>query len=202
MYVPSPWHGLGETAVLRLVRARETSAAPPNSTRAGCASYRQHVQHREASSSVTHLEHGDRVVPCKDRRRHLKFHLRVRHRRQIEGECGTLFESTAADAKCVGRCAGMGAGAWRGRAQVGTTAHDAWGSPAHRRLKAEPASSCKRLKAAPARKSQAGHVTAAAAQGREVDVLGSHITRSSTISTISFAAGSGPPSRLERRWAS
>ena len=148
------------------------------------------------------MKHGGRVVPTKDTSRRLKFYLREKHRRQLEGECGTLFESTAADAKCAGRCAGMGAGAWRGRAQVGTTAHDAWGSPAHRRLKAEPASSCKRLKAAPARKSQAGHITAAAAQGREVDVLGAHITRSSTISSISLAAGSGPPSRLERRWAS
>ena len=83
-------------------------------------------------SARAYLSYGDCVVPSLDRRRRLKFHLRARHRRQIEGECGTLFESTAADAKCAGRCAGMGAGAWRGRAQVGTTAHDAWGSPAHR----------------------------------------------------------------------
>ena len=153
-------------------------------------------------SARAYLSYGDCVVPSLDRRRRLKFHLRARHRRQIEGECGTLFESTAADAKCAGRCAGMGAGAWRGRAQVGTTAHDAWGSPAHRRLKAEPASSCKRLKAAPARKSQAGHITAAAAQGREVDDLRAHSTRSSTISSMPLAAASGPPSRLQRRWAS
>ena len=182
-------------------RAQTVGSHPAQHVRSPGAN-RQHEQDRGAGLCKTDLKQRDRVVPSIDRRRRLKFHLRATHRRQIEGECGTLFESTAADAKCVGRCAGMGAGAWRGRAQVGTTAHDAWGSPAHRRLKAEPASSCKRVKAAPARKSQAGHVTAAAAQGREVDVLGSHITRSSTISTISFAAGSGPPSRLERGWAS
>ena len=84
VHVPSPWHGLGETAVLRLVRARETSAAPPNSTRAGCASYRQHVQHREASSSVTHLEHGDRVVRQKEWICRFRSHLHAKQERQFE----------------------------------------------------------------------------------------------------------------------
>ena len=127
-------------------RAKTVGSHPAQHVRSPGAN-RQHEQDRGAGLCETDLKQRDRVVPSIDRRRRLKFHLRATHRRQIEGECGTLFESTAADAKCAGRCAGMGAGAWRGRAQVGTTAHDAWGSPAHRRLKAEPASSCKRLKA-------------------------------------------------------
>ena len=106
--------------------------------------------------------------------------------------------SATAEAKCAGRCAGMSAGAWRGRAHLRTTAHAAWGSPTHRRMKAEPVLRCKRLKLAPAGKSRTALGAAAAARDRELDVLATHFACSGTISSISWAAGSGPPSRLER----
>ena len=95
-----------------------------------------------------------------------------------------LFESTAAKGKCAARCYGVGAGARRGRAQLGTTARGAWDSPAHRQLKVQPPLLLDAPQQRPARKSQAGHVSAATAQDSEVDVLRAQSTRSSTISKI------------------
>ena len=66
------------------MRARKTSAAPPHSTRPRKRRNRQHVQHREASSSATHLEHGDRVVPTKDGNCRLTSHLHAKHERQLQ----------------------------------------------------------------------------------------------------------------------
>ena len=37
------------------------------------------------------MKHEGRVVPTKDTSRRLKFYLRTNHRRQLEGECGTLI---------------------------------------------------------------------------------------------------------------
>jgi len=42
---------------------------------------------------------------------------------------GTLFERTTAEAKCVCRCDGMGAGAGQVLAEFGPTARGAWGRP-------------------------------------------------------------------------
>jgi len=96
----------------------------------------------------------------------------------------------------------MGAGARQVLAQLGTTVHGACGCPAHRRLKAEPVLLSELLNEALARKSQHVHVCAAAAQGFETDLVGAPSMRRNTVSSIFLAAGSGPPSRLERRRAS
>ena len=109
-----------------------------------------------------------------------------------------LFESTAAKGKCAARCYGVGAGARRGRAQLGTTARGAWDSPAHRQLKVQPPLLLDAPQQRPARIPQAEHVSAASARGREVDVLGAHSARNFTISSILLGAGSGARSRLER----
>ena len=53
----------------------------------------------------------------------------------------------------------------------------------------------------PATIPQAEHVSAASARDHEKDMLGAHYVRSVTISSIPLAAGSGAPSRVERRWA-
>ena len=133
-------------------RAKTVGSHPAQHVRSPGAN-RQHEQDRGAGLCETDLKQRDRVVPTKDRSRRLKFYLRAKHRRQLEGECGTLFESTAADAKCAGRGDGMGAGARAGHAQLGTTARGAWVCPAHRRLKAAAVIRCEGLKAAAARNS-------------------------------------------------
>ena len=87
----------------------------------------------------------------------------------------------------------MGAGAGQELAGFGPTAIGAWGRPAHRRLKEQRLLLLNAPQQRPARNPQAAHVSAAAAQDREADVLRAQSTRRSTISTMVLAAPSGPP---------
>ena len=101
-------------------------------------------------------------------------YVAVKKRRRFGG----LPPGTAA--KCVGSCAGMGAAARRGRAQWRTTARGAYARPAHHRLKVQPPLLLNGLQPGPARKSETGPVSAATAQGGEMDVLGARSRRTST----------------------
>ena len=121
----------------------------------------------------------------------------ARETRAAVADLGGVHEKhTAGAAKCAGRCAEMRAGARRVLAQLRTTAHSAWGCPAHRRLKVQPLLLLDDPQQRPTRNQQAALVSAAAAQAREADVLRAQSTRRSTISTILLTAGSGAPSRL------
>ena len=160
---------------------------------------RQHLQHRKASSAGTYLKHGDCVGPTKERICRLRSHLRTKHKWQFEILNVRTRVRTSAEGKCSVRCDGMGAGAGQVLAEFGPTAHGAWAtgvplteSRAAAALRAPQSGASQKV-------TQAGHVGAAAAQGRKVDVLGVHSTCSSSISsTIIGRSERGPPSRLER----
>jgi len=134
-------------------RARETPQQPPSMHSSRIGDSRQHLQHRKASSAGTYLKHGDGVGPTKERSCRLRCHLRTKHKRQFEILNVRTRLRTSAEGKCSIRCDGMGAGAGEVLAELGPTAHGAWGRPAYCRLKAEPLLLCEHLKAAPARKS-------------------------------------------------
>ena len=179
--------------------AREAPAASPISSCRSTAANRQDHWRRETSSAATYLLHGDGVVPAKDWIYRFRSHLHAKHKQHkpISDVCTRVH--TSAESNCAGRCTGMGAGARRGRVQMGTTARGAWGRPAHRHLKVQPPLLLNAPQRRPARIPQAEHVSAASARDHEVDMLGAHSARSVTISGIPLAAGSGAPSRLERR---
>ena len=179
-------------------RAQTVGSHPAQHVRSRGAN-RQHEQDREAGHYVTYLKRRDRIVPSKDGIRRLRSDLYTNHKQHkpISDVCTRVH--TSAGSNCAGRSARVGAGAWRGRARGGTTAAGAWGRPAHRRLKVHPPLLLDAPQQRPARKSQSGHVSAATAQDREVDVLRAHSTRTSTASKIFLAVGSAAPSRLQRR---
>ena len=181
-------------------RARTPAAASTLQTRSLHAN-RRHIQHREGSRCATYLEHWDGVVHHNDWSCRFISHLRAEHKQQLEISA-VCTKSTPPLWQSVRVCVQGWVQEQRECLRNGGQQLAVHGAARH-----TVASKCSRrwsltlLSSAPP-ESHRPSTFAASARGHEVDILGAHPARSSTITSILLAAGSSAPSRQERRWAS